>query len=114
MADSNELHILWTTGDPDTARYMLMMYSTNSMLNHWWDNVTVIIWGASAKLVAENDMIHELIKTAQHAGVKFSACIGCARQLDVYDKLAALGIEIIPWGVPLTELLKSGGTLLTV
>jgi hypothetical protein len=93
---------------------MLMMYSTNSMLNHWWDSITVIIWGASAKLVAENETIKELIKTAQHAGVKFSACIGCARQLDVYDELEALGVEIIPWGVPLTELLKGGEKLLTV
>ena len=114
MEDKNSLHILWTNADPVTSEKMVMMYATNAMINGWWESVTVIIWGATAKLVAENAQIQESIKVAMNVGVKFSACIACARQLGVIEKLEALGIEVIAWGQPLTEILKGNEKLLTV
>ena len=114
MAESKELHILWTNDNVETSRFMVMMYATNSMLKGWWDSVTVIIWGATAKLVAESEVIQEEIQIAQHAGVKFSACIACARQLQVIDELEALGLEVIPWGPPLTEILQEGKPLVSI
>lgn len=93
---------------------MVMMYARNSMLKGWWENVTVIIWGATAKLVAENTIIQEEIKIAQNVGVKFSACVACARQLGVISELEAQRIEVKPWGQPLTELLKENEKLITI
>ncbi len=110
----NNLYILWTNADENTSRFMLMMYARNSMLRGWWDNLTVIVWGATAKLLAENEIIQEEYHTAVKAGVKFSACISCARELGVADKLEELGVEIISWGGPLTEILQNGERLLTV
>ena len=60
----SKLYILWTNADVITSDKMVMMYATNSMLHHWWDEVTVIIWGATAQLVAENAMMQEKIKIA--------------------------------------------------
>lgn len=114
MEDTNTLHILWTNADLDTSRLMVMMYAKNSILRNWWENVTVIVWGATARLAAENPDIQEEIKAAQQAGVKFSACIACARELGVVDKLEALGIEVISWGPPLTALLKNNERLITI
>src|SRR5208282_4101346 len=98
MSKSKKLFILWTNADIITSDKMVMMYATNSMLRQWWDEVTVIIWGATAKLVAENAMLQEKIKNAQHVGVNFSACKGCADQLGLSEKLVELGIEVIYWG----------------
>lgn len=112
--EAERLFILWTNADFLTSDKMVMMYATNSMLNRWWDDVTVIIWGATAKLVAENEMIRTKIQIAQNAGVRFSACKACADQLGVTEKLDALGIETIYWGAGLTEILKSGEKLITV
>jgi hypothetical protein len=108
------LYILWTNADPITSEKMVFMYATNSMLHGWWRNVTVIIWGATAKLAAENGVIQERIRLAQQAGVFFSACIACAEQLGVADKLKELGVEVKGWGAGLTDLLKDGERLLTV
>jgi hypothetical protein len=110
----DKLYILWTNADVVTSDKMVMMYATNSMLHQWWDEVTVIVWGATAKLVAENAMIQEKIKLAQHAGVKFSACKGCSDQLGVSEKLVELNVEVIYWGEPLTEILKEKEHLITV
>lgn len=114
MEKSNHLYILWTNADILTADKMVMMYATNSMLNHWWDAVTVIVWGATPKLVAEEELIQTKIKIAQHAGVQFSACKACAEQLGVNDKLVDLGIEVRYWGEGLTDILKNGEKLITI
>ncbi len=109
-----KLNILWTNDNIDTAQKMVLMYSTNAKLKNWWDEIDLIIWGATAKLVAENESIQENIKTAQEAGVKILACIACANQLGVTDKLESLGIDVKPMGLPLTEILQNGEKLLTI
>lgn len=114
MTEEKNLTILWTNADINTSKFMVMMYATNSMIYHWWDSVTVVIWGATAKLVAEDESIQELLKTAANVGVSFSACVACARQLGVKDELKALGIEVKPWGEPLSQLIQGGGHLITV
>ena len=114
MAENKKLHILWTNDNMDTSQYMVFMYATNSMLRGWWDSVTVIVWGATAKLVATNEAIQERIKIAEHAGVKFSACIACARELGVIEELESLGVEVIPWGALLTDILQNGEPLITI
>lgn len=114
MEEKNTLHILWTNGDLDTSLRMVMMYATNSMLYRWWERVTVIIWGAPARLAAENAQIKEAIQVAMHAGVRFTACIACARQLGAVEALEAQGIEVVGWGDRLTALIKNNEPLITV
>lgn len=114
MEEKNTLYILWTNADPDTSLYMVLMYAKNSILRGWWEQVTVIIWGATAKLAAENEVIREEIRISQNIGVKFSACIACARQLGVIPQLEALGIEVVSWGPLLTEVLRNNEKLITI
>jgi hypothetical protein len=114
MGNENSLYILWTNADELTARHMVMMYAVNGLLHDWWDSVTVIIWGATAKAAAENEAIGRALAKAQQAGVHFSACRACAEKLGVAEKLEAMNVEVIYWGEPLTALLKTGAHLLTV
>ena len=114
MKDKNHLYVLWTNDDPVTAEKMVFMYTINSRLKEWWDKVTLIIWGATAGLAAENKLIQDKIKEAQTAGVHVSACKACADQLEVTKKLEELGIEVMYWGEPLTEILKNNEKLLTI
>ena len=114
MEEKNTLTILWTNADLLTSQYMVMMYARNSMVRGWWEKVTVVIWGATASLAAENAVIQEEMKLSKNAGVKFSACVACARQLSVVSQLEALGVEVVAWGPLLTEILKNDDKLLTV
>lgn len=110
----NELYILWTNADPLTTQKMVFMYGHNSILKSWWEKVTIIIWGAPAKLAAENSLVQEKIRKMIADGVKFSACRACADQLGVTGILEDLGVEVIFWGDPLTRLLKENKKLLTI
>jgi hypothetical protein len=114
MDESEKLYILWTNADPIASEKMVMMYGINSKISHWWSEVTIIIWGATAKLAAENESIQEKIKQALHVGVNVTACKSCADQLGVSDILLGLGIEVKYWGEGLTEILKENRKLLTV
>jgi len=114
LGQKDHLHILWTNGDIETSRLMVLMYARNAMLDNWWKEVTVIVWGSTARLAAENPIIKADIKMAQHVKVKFSACLACARQLGVENELREMNIETKYWGEELTELIKNREMLLTV
>jgi len=110
----DKLHILWTNADPMTAEMMVLMYAKVAAMRGWWQQVQVIIWGATAELVARDEHIRALIREAQLEGVHFSACQACAENLGVKQALLDLDIEVIFWGEPLTQLLKQDAKLLTV
>jgi hypothetical protein len=114
MGGKNHLYILWTNGDPVTAEKMVFMYGVNSLRRGWWDKVTLILWGAPAKLSAENPAIQGKIKEALDVGVHVTACKACADQLGVTETLENMKVEVKYWGEPLTKLLKDDETLLTI
>lgn len=114
MAKNSTLNILWTNDNLITSEKMVFMYAINAMKNRWWDEVRVIVWGATVQLVSENSMIQSLIKEAQLEGVHITACKACADQLGVTQILAGFNIEIRYWGVPLTEILQSDEKLITI
>lgn len=114
MSDLDHLHILWTNADPVTADKMVFMYAGNALKRQWWPRVTVIVWGATAELVARDTSIQARVRELQAAGVEFSACKACADELGVRDVLEGLGLEVILWGEPLTVLLRERAPLLTV
>ena len=108
------LYVLWTNDNPVTAEKMVFMYTINSLKHGWWEKVTLIIWGASTKLVSEDANIQEKIKEALDTGVHITACKACADQLGVTETLEKLQIEVKYWGPPLTEILKNNEQLLTI
>ena len=114
MSEKNHLYVLWTNDNIITAEKMVFMYVVNAMAHGWWEKITLIIWGATAKLVSENADIQGLVKDAQDAGVFVTACKGCADQLGVTESLEALDIEVDYMGVPLTNILKNEEALLTL
>jgi hypothetical protein len=114
MSEKKHLYLLWTNDNKMTAEKMVFMYTVNSLVQGWWEEVTLIIWGATAKLAAEDKDIQQMILKAIEKGVHVTACKACTDQLEVTPIIESLGVEVIYWGVPLTDLLKNDETLLTV
>lgn len=106
--NTNKLAVLWTSGDPEVAEKMVFMYTLNSKRQGWFDEVVLIIWGPSAKLAVENEMIHDYIKRMQEAGIKTEACLYCAKMYGVEEKLSEMGVDVKGMGVPLSDYLKTG------
>jgi hypothetical protein len=114
VSDPDHLHILWTNADLVVAEKMVFMYADNARARGWWERVTVIIWGSTASLIARDDGIRAQIEQPREAGVHFSACRACAEQLGVAADLEDVGVEVICWAEPLTQLLRERAPLLSV
>jgi hypothetical protein len=109
-----KLYILWTNADEVAFNQMVAMYARNAKLNGWWDDITVIIWGPTAQLAAESELVASKIRELIQAGIKFSACKACSDSLGTTERLIEMGVEVKYWGEGLTEVLKSGVKLITV
>lgn len=102
----NKLVILWTGGDKVSAENMIFMYGLNSKLKGWWEEVTLIIWGASTELTANDETIQDLVKKMIENSVKVKACKACAENLNAVEKLEDLGVDVFYIGATLTDYLK--------
>jgi hypothetical protein len=110
---TDRLAVLWTSGDPEVAHKVSFMYTHNAKAAGWFQEVTLIVWGPSARLLASDPEIQEAVRAMQGDGVTVQACIVCARMYGVVDILSELGIDVLPMGQPLTDMLKNGWTVLT-
>jgi len=112
-AGSDTLVVLWTSGDIEVAEKIVYMYVPAAKGAKWFDEVIFIVWGPSAKLLAENENLQERLKKMQEMGIRTEACVACARMYSVDDDLRELGIDVKGMGVPLSNYLKKGYHLLT-
>jgi hypothetical protein len=99
----DSLVVLWTSGDKEVATKMVFMYTLNAKKKSWWNAVTLIVWGPSAKKIT--DMKNE--------GIKLEACKACSDQYGVSNILENLGIEVKYMGGPLTDYIKGEHHILT-
>lgn len=112
--NNNKLAVLWTTRDREVALNMVFMYTLNGKMRTWWDEVTLIIWGPSSKLLSVDIELQDHIKKMIEVGVKVEACKACADNYKISKDLESLGIEVKYMGVPLTEYLKDGWKTITI
>jgi hypothetical protein len=111
--DKTRLAVIWSSSDPEVAHRVCFMYTHNARKLGWFDEVTLIVWGPSSKLLSEDASLQEEVKAMAADGVTLVACLACADSYGVTDKLRALGIDVKYMGVPLTEMLQSDWKVLT-
>lgn len=111
MTDS--LVVVWSSGDKDVALNMVFMYTLNAKLRGWWDDVRLIVWGPSSKLLSEDKDLQEEVNKMKDAGVILEACKACSDRYGVSEKLERLSIDVKFMGIPLTEYMKDGRNIIT-
>jgi hypothetical protein len=111
--NGDSLVVLWTSGDKEVATKMVFMYTLNAKKKKWWETITLIVWGPSAKLLSEDSELQRKITEMRAEGIKLEACKACADQYGVSGSLENLGIEVKYMGVPLTDYIKNGNHILT-
>lgn len=110
----NKLVVLWTSGDREVALKMAFMYTYNAKTRGWWEDITLVVWGPSAKLLTEDRELQDYMHRIIDAGVTVKACKGCSDQYGVSEKLEELGITVLYIGEELTDYIKEGREILTI
>lgn len=103
----NKLLIVWSSGEIEVAKKLVLLYGSVMLERKYWDEATIMIWGPSAKLLAEDSKLQEQFKVVQESGVKFNACVVCTDDYGVSNDLRELGVDLIHTGEMLTEALQS-------
>ena len=113
-ADPARLAVLWTSGDPDVAHKVCLMYTHVAKTANWFDEILLIVWGSSQKLLASDEEVRAKVDQMKKDGVQVQVCFYCAESYGLTEQLREFGFEVKPMGVPLTDILKdSGWKLLT-
>ena len=105
--EPTKLAVLWTSGDPEVAHRVGLMYTHASPRAGWWDETRLIVWGPSARLLAADKDLRAKVRQMMEDGVMVQACVVCADSYGVTEDLQAIGIEVKPMGSRLTRLLKA-------
>lgn len=111
--NEDKLVVVWSSGDPMVAERVALMYTHAAKKSGWFNDVTLVIWGPSAKLISENKALQEKLELMKKDGVKIEACVACAQAYGVVDQLNSLQYDVKPMGLPLTKYLKEGYKVLT-
>jgi hypothetical protein len=111
---NKKLLVLWTTANRETALNMVLMYTHNAKLKNWWDEVNLLLWGASQNFLLSDSEAKSKIAEMINDGVNIIACRKCAENLGVADQLKELGVTVFYTGEYLTDWLNSGHKMITV
>ena len=77
----SRLCVVWSSGDPGVAKNVCFMYTHNAKRRGWFGVVHLVVWGPSAKLLAEDKDLQNEIKAMQKSGVVVEACVTCRQEL---------------------------------
>ena len=109
----DKLLIVWSTAEIEVAKKMVLLYSSVILPRGYWDQAHLMIWGPSAKLLAENIELQEMLSKVKETGVEVSCCVVCSDEYGVTEKLDSIGIEMIHTGELLTSTLKEDWKVIT-
>ncbi len=109
----DKLAVLWSSGDSEVAHKVCFMYTQAAKNARWFDDVTLIVWGPSSRILAGDKELQAKVKAMIASGVNVQACVACADMYGVADTLRGMGITVRGMGKPLSDMLKSDTKVLT-
>jgi hypothetical protein len=111
--NQEKLVVVWTSSDREVALKMVFMYTLNAKSYGWWKDITLLVWGPSAKLLSEDQELQYYLKRLKLVGVNLQACKACADLDQVSEELEQLGVEVKYTGDVLTNYIKEGRHVIT-
>jgi hypothetical protein len=106
IPNKDKLVVVWTSGDKEVAMKMVFMYTFNAKKFEWWDDITLLVWGPSSKLLSEDKELQDYVKTMLDSGIYVLACKGCADLYEISDELEQIGVTVRYTGKDLTNFIK--------
>ncbi len=111
--ENDKLAVVWTSGDPDVAHRMVLMYTHAAKTAGWFDEVVLIIWRPSQRLYAGDMDIQNKVLEMKEDGVRVEACVVCSDSYGITERLRETGLTVKPMGKPLTEMIKGDWKVVT-
>ncbi len=112
-AGPTKLFSLWTSGDPDVAHRVALMYTHAAKRNGWFAEVKLVLWGPCQRIFVSDKDIKAKVEEMRADGVVVEACIACSESFGLTEELKSMGLTVIGQGGPLSDALKDPATAVT-
>jgi len=99
--------IILASGDRDVLKWGLR-YAWKSTTEKYLEDIKVIIFGPSEKVIAQDKELQESARRFMDLGKDIIACKACSDEEGVSDKLAELGIKVEYVGSIIGQAIKEG------
>ena len=103
---SSKLLVIIATGEKEKALAGLM-YARNALKRGWLEDVKVVFFGPSERLIAEDDQVADEVKDIALIGESF-ACKAISDREGVSEELEGLGVKVEYVGSIVSDLIKDG------
>ena len=113
MMTTNKLLIVWSTEEVEVAKKMILLYGSVIIPRGYWDEAHLMIWGPSARILAKEPELQQMLQKVQESGVECSACVVCSDDYGVSEKLESLGVTTEHTGERLTHALQNDWKVIT-
>lgn len=101
-----KLLVVWKSENEVDISKFIVPFTYNSKAQDWFDDVELLIWGASQQVVVENPKYQDYVKMLIHNKIPCYACKMCADGIAATALLLELGVNVMYTGIYLAEKLK--------
>ena len=101
-----KLLIVWKSDNNTDINNFIYPYAFNSKKNEWFDDVEVLIWGASQEKVMNDQETQGVVQQLIENNITIYACKWCSDKVGASELLSSLGVNVMYTGVYLTEKLQ--------
>lgn len=102
-----KLLVVWKSDNNTDISKFIVPFSYNSKAQGWFNEVEVLIWGASQEVVRDSTIYQDNVKTLIHEEIKVYACKMCADATMSTEMLESLGVNVMYTGTYLAEKLSN-------
>lgn len=111
MAD--KVFVILSSQDREVLLEAGFTYPFNAAKNRWMEEVKIILFGPSEKVIVNDIEVQSRLKEVLEAGIHVMACKWCSERMGITSQLEELGIEVLYVGSVISDLLKLGWASVT-
>lgn len=101
--------VVWKSNNDIDIHNFVIPYCYNAVVQKWFDEVELLIWGASQEKVMEDTLIQQRVSNLIKNNVKAYACKMCSDKVGASELLISLGVNVRYTGDLLSDRLKDKG-----
>ncbi len=86
--------VVWKSNNDIDIHNFVIPYCYNAVMHEWFDEVELLIWGASQEKVMEDTVIQQRVANLVKNNVTVYACKMCSDNVGASDVLKGLGVNV--------------------
>jgi hypothetical protein len=92
----------------ENAIWTGLVFATKGTRNDFMDDIRLVLWGPSEKVIAENQELQQMIREYMALGKTVWACKTCSERYGVTEAMEGLGCTVDYVGSIVTGWIKEG------